>query len=386
MMDFDVVIVGGGLAGLSLAAALRRSTLSVALVEERVPVLPEALDSRIYAISPANAGFLDAVGAWGHLDAARMEAVRTMEIHGDAGGRLDFTAYGCGVPELAWILESSLMQRELWETVKRQGNLSLFCPARPQALTIGPDAALLNLEDGRSLSARLIVAADGAESWTRSAAGVAVRFDPYDQQGVVANFATELPHRGTAFQWFRTDGVLAWLPLPGNRISMVWSAPEDHGRRLLALDPAGLCNRVAEAGNHRLGALELITPAAGFPLRLMRAPNTVKPRLALIGDAAHTIHPLSGHGINLGFQDARVLAAVLCDKPGHVDCGDLGLLRAYERARKEEVMTLQALTDSLHDLFRPATGSLARLRNFGLNLTDSLPVVKNLLVRYALAS
>jgi ubiquinone biosynthesis UbiH/UbiF/VisC/COQ6 family hydroxylase len=385
-MDFDIVIVGGGLAGLSLAAALRRSTLSVALIEGRAPVFPESWDSRIYAISPANATFLDELGAWRHMDATRMEAVRTMEIHGDAGGRLDFTAYGCGVSELAWILESSLMQRELWETVKRQGNLSLLCPARPQALTMGPDAALLTLDDGRRFSARLIVAADGAESWTRSAAGVGVRFDPYDQVGVVANFATELPHRGTAFQWFRTDGVLAWLPLPGKRISMVWSAPEDHGRKLLALDHAELCARVAEAGNQHLGALELITPPTGFPLRLMRAPNTVAPRLALIGDAAHTIHPLSGHGINLGFQDARILAAVLCSKPDHVDCGDLGLLRGYERARKEEVVTLQTLTDSLHDLFRPATGSLTRLRNFGLNLTNTLPVVKNLLVRYALAS
>jgi ubiquinone biosynthesis UbiH/UbiF/VisC/COQ6 family hydroxylase len=244
----------------------------------------------------------------------------------------------------------------------------------------------LSLEDGRSLSARLIVAADGAESWTRSAAGVAVRFDPYDQLGVVANFATELPHRGTAFQWFRTDGVLAWLPLPGNRISMVWSAPEDHGRKLLALDHAELSARVAEAGNRRLGALELITPPAGFPLRLMRAPNTVAPRLALVGDAAHTIHPLSGHGINLGFQDAQVLATILCDKPGPVDCGDLALLRRYERARKEEVVTLQTVTDTLHDLFRPATGPLVRIRNFGLNLTNALPVVKDLLVRYALAT
>ncbi|MDK9705072.1 MAG: UbiH/UbiF family hydroxylase [Sulfuritalea sp.] len=385
-MDFDVVIVGGGLAGLALAAALRRSTLSVALIEGTAPTFPQGWDSRVYAISPANARFLDAVGAWRHLDAARMEAVRAMEIHGDAGGRLDFSAYESGVSELAWILESSLIQRELWETVKRQGNLRLLCPARPQALAIGPDAAHLTLDDGRSLSARLVVAADGADSWTRSAAGIAVRFDPYDQRGVVANFAVEQPHRGTAFQWFRRDGVLAWLPLPGNRISMVWSAGEDHGRDLLALDPAALCARVAEAGGHRLGALELITPPAGFPLRLMRAPQAVAPRLALIGDAAHTIHPLSGHGINLGFQDAQVLSALLCDKPAHVDCGDLGLLRGYERARKEEVVTLQTVTDSLHDLFRPAEGPLARLRNFGLNLTNALPVVKSLLVRYALAS
>ncbi len=385
-MDFDIVIVGGGLAGLALAAALRRSTLSVALIEGKLPVLPEDWDSRIYAISPSNARFLDAIGAWRHLDVTRMQAVRAMEIHGDAGGRLDFTAYGSGVSELAWILESSLMQRELWETVKRQGNLSLLCPARPQALALGPDAAQLTLEDGRKLSTRLIVAADGADSWTRAAAGVDVRFDPYDQLGVVANFTVEQPHRDTAFQWFRNDGVLAWLPLPGNRISMVWSTPEEHGRELLALDHAALCARVAAAGDLRLGALELITPPAGFPLRLMRAPHSVAPRLALIGDAAHTIHPLSGHGINLGFQDAQALAAVLCDKPGHVDCGDLALLRSYERARKEEVVTLQTVTDSLHDLFRPTEGPLPRLRNFGLNLTNALPVVKDLLVRYALAS
>ncbi|MCK9387678.1 MAG: UbiH/UbiF family hydroxylase [Sulfuritalea sp.] len=385
-MDFDVVIVGAGLAGLALAAALRRSTLSVALIEGRAPVFPEGWDSRVYAVSPANARFLDVVGVWPDLDAVRMEAVQTMEIHGDAGGRLDFSAYASGVAELAWILESSLLQRELWETIKRQGNVTPLCPARPRELVLGSDIAQLTLDDGRKISARLIVAADGADSWTRSAAGIDVHFEPYNQLGVVANFAVEQPHRGTAFQWFRPDEVLAWLPLPGNRISMVWSTPEDHGRELLALDHDELCARVAEAGNQRLGKLELITGPAGFPLRLMRAPNTVAPRLALIGDAAHTIHPLSGHGINLGFKDARALAAVLCDKPAHVDCGDLLLLRGYERARKEEVVTLQAVTDSLHGLFRPATGSLTHLRNFGLNLTDTLPVIKKLIVRYALAS
>ena len=386
-MNFDIVIVGGGLAGLSLAAALRRSSLSVALVEGRAPDFPQGWDARVYAISPANARFLDELGAWRHLDATRMQAVRAMEVHGDAGGRLDFSAYGAGASELAWILESTLMQRELWETVKRQGNLTLLCPARPRDLMLAPDAAVLTLDDGRQITARLVVGADGAESWTRSAAGIDVRFDPYDQLGVVANFETELPHRDTAYQWFRCDeGVLAWLPLPGNRMSMVWSAPEYLGRDLLSLDAAGLCDRVAEAGGRKLGALQLITPQAGFPLRLMRAPRCVASRLALIGDAAHTIHPLSGHGINLGFQDARVLAAVLNDRPAHIDCGDFSLLRRYERARKEEVVALQTLTDSLHDLFGPSADSLKRLRNLGLNLTNRLPVVKDLLVRYALTT
>ncbi|MFZ2628795.1 MAG: UbiH/UbiF family hydroxylase [Rugosibacter sp.] len=389
-MDFDIVIVGGGLAGLALVAALRRSALSVALVESRAPVFSapddKNLDSRVYAISPANARFLEQIGIWQHLDRARMEPVRSMEIRGDGAGRLDFSAYASGVPELAWILESSLMQHELWAMARRQGNLTLLCPAAPQALAFDADVARLTLADGRQLRARLVMAADGADSWARTAAGITVDFKDYGQLGVVANFATAQAHRGTAFQWFRHDGILAWLPLPGNCISMVWSTPQAHGEELLALSPNALCGRVAEAGDHALGALESITPPAAFPLRLMRAPRTVLPRLALIGDAAHTLHPLSGHGVNLGFQDAQALAAVLCAKPAHVDCGDLALLRRFERSRKEQVVMLQTVTDGLQRLFGSRGGPLAGLRNLGLNLTNHLPVVKDILVRYALAS
>jgi 2-polyprenylphenol 6-hydroxylase len=383
-MDFDVVIVGGGLAGLSLAVALKRSRLSIALIEGRVPAQPEGWDARIYAVSPANARFLEDIGAWQHLDASRIEPVRTMEIYGDAGGRLDFSAYDAGVPELAWILEASLMQRELWETARRQGNVTLLCPGVPRRLTFAEDAATLVLADGRELRSRLVVAADGADSWTRTAAGIDVSFKPYEQHGLVANFATEKPHREIACQWFRNDGVLAYLPLPGNLISIVWSTPAEHAAELLALSQEAFCERVADAGDRRLGALSLVTPPAAFPLRLMRAPRMVAPRLTLIGDAAHAIHPLSGHGINLGFQDARVLAETLLSKPDHVDCGDLAWLRRYERARKEEVIALQSVTDSLQRLFALPGQPFALLRNLGLNFTHRLPVVKDLLVRYAM--
>ncbi|OIR06859.1 2-octaprenylphenol hydroxylase [mine drainage metagenome] len=383
-MKFDIVIVGGGLAGLSLAVALRSSALSVAVVEGRAPARPAGWDARIYAVSPGNERFLAEIGAWQHLDQARLTPVRTMEIHGDAGGRLDFSAFDSGVSELAWIIESSLMQGELWETVKRQGNVTLFCPASPEALAFAADRAQLTLADGRTLAAGLVVAADGADSWTRTAAGIAVEFKPYGETGVVANFACEKPHRETAFQWFRSDGVLAWLPLPDNMISIVWSTPDDHARQLLALAPEELCHRVAAAGDWRLGELSPVTPAAGFPLRLMRAPSAIAPRLALIGDAAHTIHPLSGHGINLGFGDSRVLAKLLAGRPDYVDCGDQRLLRRYERARLEEVLALQLATDGLQKLFRPRSAALAMLRNAGLNLTNKLPVVRDALVRYAL--
>ncbi|MCX7176198.1 MAG: UbiH/UbiF family hydroxylase [Proteobacteria bacterium] len=383
--DFDVVIVGGGLAGLSLAVALSTSRLSVAVVEGRAPADTVGWDSRIYAVSPANARFLNEIGIWQHFDPSRIAAVQAMEIYGDAGGRLDFSAYDSGVEELAWVIEASLIQRELWETAKRQGNVTLFCPARPQALSLGPERASLGLEDGSSLSARLVVAADGADSWVRQAAGMEVEFKPYQQMGVVANFTCEKPHRNTAFQWFRGDGVLAYLPLAeSNMISIVWSTPDDHVGELLALPPEEFCSRVAWAGDMRLGELTLVTPPTGFPLRLMRAPRTVAPRLALIGDAAHAIHPLSGHGINLGFQDARVLAETLAECPDFIDCGDESWLRRYERSRIEEVVALQSATHGLQRLFRPQNAVLTMLRNAGLNLTNALPVVRDALVRYAL--
>ena len=386
LMKADVLIIGGGLAGLSLAVALRTSQLSVALVEGRAPVRTAEWDSRLYAVSPANQVFLESIGVWQHLDASRLTAVEAMEVHGDAGGRIDFSAYDSGLDALAWIVESSALQYELWESARRQANLTLLCPAQPQSMTRSKTATTLTLADGRNIEAALVVAADGAESWTRNEAGIHVNFQSYDQLGVVANFKCEKPHRGTAMQWFREDGVLAWLPLPDKMISMVWSTDETNAIELQALNAEALCVRVAHAGNHRLGALTLVTPAIGFPLRLMRAPSTIAPRLALIGDAAHTIHPLSGHGINLGFQDARALAELLANQPDYLDCGDHTLLRRFERSRKEDVLALQTATHGLQKLFAPGWRPLSKLRNAGLNVTNALPVVKDALVRYAIAS
>lgn len=386
MQHFDLVIVGGGLAGTSLAVALRNSRLRIALVETRPPVRPPGWDQRVYAVSPANAAFLDEIGVWKHLDRERLAPIRGMQVLGDAGGRLEFSAYDTGVPELGWILESALMACELWENAKRQSNLTLFCPGRPESLEFRHDAALLKLADGNLLAAPLLVGADGRDSWVRSSAGLEAIDTPYVEKGVVANFATERGHRHIAWQWFRQDGVLAWLPLPGNRISIVWSTPDDHADELCALSPADLCQRVALAGDCVHGRLEALTPAAAFPLRLLRVPRTVAPRLALVGDAAHGIHPLSGHGINLGFQDARQLAAILAAAQPWQDIGDARLLAGYQRARREETVLLQTATDGLHRLFRADPPGLKPLRNLGLGLTNSLPFVKNALARYALGA
>ncbi len=386
MQQFDLIIVGGGLAGASLALALRNTWLRIALVESQPPSRPDGWDARIYAISPANIEFLDSIGAWRHLDAARVSPIRAMEIFGDGGGVLSFSAYETGVPQLGCILESSLMACEFWESAKRQSNLTLFCPARPEALELRHDAAVLRLADGVLLSAPLVVGADGRDSWVRQSAGLAAVNTPYGEKGVVANFATEKPHQNRAFQWFRDDGVLAYLPLPGNRISIVWSTPDAHADALSSLPAEAFCERVGEAGAWVLGRLELLTPPAAFPLRLMRVPQTVAPRLALVGDAAHGIHPLSGHGINLGFQDVKVLADLLAKTQPWQDIGEERFLRRYQRARREETVLMQSTTDGLRRLFRESSPSLRPLRNFGLNLTNGVPFIKNALVRYALGA
>ncbi|HOL64562.1 MAG TPA: UbiH/UbiF family hydroxylase [Accumulibacter sp.] len=383
---FDLLIVGGGLAGLALACALRDSRLKIALIEQRAPSRPSGWDARVYAISPANVDFLRQIGVWKHLATDRLTAIQRMEIAGDAHSRLEFSAYETGIAELGWVLESSLMACELWECIKRQSNLTLFSPAAPTAISIGTDSANLTLVNGKVLSARLLVGADGRDSWLRNAAGLpAVNID-YGEMGVVATFNCQHAHRGVARQWFRADGILAWLPLAGNRLSIVWSAPEQHARKLLSLSPQALSHRIAAAGQHALGEFDLLTPAAAFPLRLMRVPRTYAARLALIGDAAHGIHPLSGHGINLGFQDAKVLGKLLLATPEWQDIGDERLLARYQRERREETLLMQGVTHALQQLYRHQLPGLKILRNLGMNAINHLPILKNTLVRYAIGA
>jgi ubiquinone biosynthesis UbiH/UbiF/VisC/COQ6 family hydroxylase len=202
---------------------------------------------------------------------------------------------------------------------------------------------------------------------------------------VVANFETEKPHHGTAFQWFRADGILALLPLPGNRVSMVWSTGEAHARTLLESDASSLEHRVAEAAGGAVGRLRLLSPPAAFPLRLAQLPRLVAPRVALAGDAAHNVHPLAGQGVNLGFRDVRVLAGVLAARAPHQDCGDLGLLRRYERARREDIAAIAYSTDALQKLFSAQSVLLSGVRNFGLGALNHLPALKHLLIRHAAA-
>ena len=385
----DVAIIGSGLVGASLALALQPSALQVALIEPQVPAAVPAdgaWDSRIYAISPGNAAFLQDLGVWSRLDSQRVQRVETMAIAGDRrDSRLQFSAYDAGLPELAYIVESGALQRAMLEVIADSSGIRMICPAQAAGLAIGDQSARITLADGASLDAQLVVGTDGRDSLVRREAGIEAKISEYRQSGVVANFNTEKPHHGTAFQWFRDDGILALLPLPGNRVSMVWSTNEEHTQTLLALSAESLAEQVMEASKGAVGQLQQITSAAAFPLRLAHVARLIAPRLALAGDAAHNVHPLAGQGVNLGFRDARVLAEVLAGRAPRQDCGDPALLRRYERARREDIAAIAMSTDALQKLFGSKSVLLSGVRNFGLGALNHLPVLKNLLIQHAVA-
>jgi len=381
---YQVVIVGAGLVGTAAALALGRQGVRVALVERQPSLTPtDTWDTRIYAISPAPQRFLERIGAWQRLDADRIQPVYRMDVTGDARGTIRLDAYESGVSHLATILESGRLQHALWQAIEADGNVALHCPAAIESLDRDGASTRLTLADGTTLEADLVVGADGAASRIREWAGLTSTLTPYGQSGVVANFECERPHRGTAFQWFFDSDILAWLPLGGNRMSMVWSTRTAHADELLALDGVALADKVRAAGHDRLGDLHLLTSAAAFPLRLIRVDAVVAPGVALIGDAAHGVHPLAGQGVNLGFGDAEILVDVLARRPARSYCGDVRVLQRYARERAEPVRRMQALTHGLHHLF--ADTRAGWLRNAGMRIVDHLPPMKAALVREAMS-
>lgn len=373
--------MGGGPVGACLAIAARGLRTAVVSHERRAAgaACEGAFDARVYALSPGNVAFLQRLGVWRHVPAARVQPVLAMRVFGDDGrSSLEFDAYRAGVPELAWIVEDAALQDALWQAMDCE-----IVVGECQSLAVAGNA-ILGFRDGRRLSAALVVGADGADSFVRGAAAIAAVEKGYEQAAVVANFHCEQPHEGVAWQWFQGGPVLALLPLPGRQMSMVWSLPASRAASVAALPPQALCAEVEAASRGALGKLSLSTPPRSYPLRRLRAQRLVQPRVALLGDAAHVIHPLAGQGLNLGLQDAQALAAVLAAREPGRDPGDERLLRRYERQRAEPILAMNAVVDGLFRLFGSGGERRSRLRNAGLNLTDRLPVLKNILIRRAM--
>ena len=386
-VSFDVAVVGTGVVGLAAALGCAQQGLRVALIGPvprlRVPTGEVPFDPRIYALAAASIQLLEDLRAWPQVDHGRIQPVVRMQIEGDAGGSLSFDAYSAAVESLATIVEEGELLRALWMACGFAPALSHLDDSF-QALEPGADRVRVRLAAGRAIEPRLVLGADGRASAVRAAAGFNVIETPYRQTAVVANFACTEPHRGVAHQFFTDEGVVALLPLPGGHVSLVWSAPEAVATELLALVNGELATRVGARTQGRLGALAQRGQAHGFDLCDLRVDRVVADRLALLGDAAHVVHPLAGQGLNLGLQDVAQLLKVLAGREPWRDPGDLVLLRRHERARAEPVGLMRLTVNSLARLFETPNPAVRWVRNRGLDWVQATPPVKNLLIRRAL--
>ncbi|CAM4285476.1 UbiH/UbiF family hydroxylase [Bordetella muralis] len=383
-MTSPIVICGAGIVGLASALALARRGQRVTLLAPPATVPAASADvyhPRVYAISPASQRFLAELGVWDAMPASRITPVEAMEIHGDADGRVELNAWQAAQPQLAWIVESGEIERVLLQAVR------MFGIAWLTERCVDYRQGAVQTSAGDWIKAELFVGADGASSPLRTAAGMQHTSVPYNDTGLVVHLNAERPHHGTAFQWFRDDGVLALLPLPdtadGPQVSMVWSMHDAQAATLQALDPdaqaAQLEQMLLHATHGRLGRLQVRSKLHGFPLTLDQGRMTA-PGIALAGDAAHRVHPLAGQGLNLGLGDVEALARVVAEREPYRQAGDERVLRRYQRARAESVLAMRVATDGLHRLFGARNAPLAWLRNAGMRWVDAAPLVKRYLI------
>lgn len=385
----DVLIVGAGLVGLAMLRAMQLLGLRAALCDRARVVAPpagEGWDTRVFAVSPGSAALLEALGVWGRLPSARVQAIEAMRVFGDAGGELNFSAYDAGERALAWIVENCELVRALLAVLTGgEGGHEILDGSEIVALEQDDRAVRVRLADGRAIRAKLLIGADGFRSSVRQLAGIAHEAHSYRQTAVVANFDAEKPHRGRAWQWFRDDGgVLALLPLPGSRVSMVWSAPEPLAADLAGLPARALDDRVTAASGHALGRLALTEGPVGYPLGIVRTVSPCAGRVVLVGDAAHGIHPLAGQGMNLGFGDVAAMVQVLRGRGPVDDPGTEWLLDRFRQLRAEPVFAMQSVTDGLWRLFNSGAGGARSARNFGMQLVEQMPILKRVLMQPAL--
>lgn len=394
----DICVVGNGAVGKAAALGLAQAGYGVTLLsppERAAPVAaaPAAVspswDARVYALNHVAQRLLASVRVWDALDAARVTPVEAMVIRGDDArhpGALDFDAYGARTDALAWIVEDSNLNQALDAALRFASNVNIV-RERATGLQLEGERAVVQLQSGNSLGASLIVGADGGQSWVRGQCDIDLSYRAYGQRGVVSNFASEKPHHGVAYQWFTgAQGIVALLPLAGQRVSLVWSAPDDLADTLMQESASQLAARVVAITGGQLGQLTPLQPelVRAFPLTLLCPHAMVAPRVALVGDAAHVVHPLAGQGMNLGFGDVVQLLASLEQKDAQRDCGDAQLLARYARARKEEVRLMQLTTDGLIRLFGTEIEPLRVVRNAGMSLLNKLPFLKRQLIAHAL--
>lgn len=390
MQSVDVAIVGGGMVGLAVACGLQGSGLRVAVLEQREPQ-PLAADAdpalRVSAINAASEKLLTRLGVWSDIVARRASCYHGMEVWDkDSFGRIEFDDQSMGYSHLGHIVENAVIHYALWQKAQQSSDITLMAPAELQQVAWGENEAFLTLKDGAMLTARLVIGADGANSWLRNKADIPLTFWDYRHHALVATIRTEEAHGAVARQAFHGEGILAFLPLSDPHLcSIVWSLAPQEAERMQQASDERFTQALNMAFDNRLGLCRVESERQVFPLTGRYARQFAAHRLALVGDAAHTIHPLAGQGVNLGFMDAAELVDEL--KRLHRQGKDIGqylYLRRYERSRKHSAAMMLAGMQGFRELFAGTHPAKKLLRDVGLKLADTLPGVKPQLLRQAM--
>ncbi|KGY08756.1 FAD-dependent 2-octaprenylphenol hydroxylase [Vibrio sinaloensis] len=389
MQSVDIAIVGGGMVGLALAAAFKETELRIAVIESREPdeLLADLPDVRVSALSRSSENILRNLGAWPGILSRRYSPYSAMEVwEQDSFARIEFDAQKLAQPDLGHIVENRVIQLALLEQVKQLPNVSLFMPSKCSTMAIGESEAWLTLDNGQALTAKLVVGADGANSWVRKQQDIPLTHWDYGHSAIVANVWTAEAHERVARQTFTPQGPLAFLPMgESNMSSIVWSTEPNRAEKLIALSDSEFNKALTAEFDARLGLCEVVGERFAFPLKMRYARDFVVERVALVGDAAHTIHPLAGQGVNLGMLDAASLAQEVISlwQKGE-DIGSKRNLRGYERWRKAEAAKMIAAMQGFKDLFSGGNPAKKLVRGIGMTLVSQLPGAKDEIMKRAL--
>lgn len=373
--------------GLTLANALRDSGLQIGVIEQHTPhPVTDEVDIRVSAISRASMQVFQSTGVWDAMVQQRACAFQEMHVWDASGaGSIHFDSAELGMDPLGTIIENTVIQQALLQGIERADKVDWLCPDRIELIELSREHHRVHLENGEMLECRLLVGADGAKSLVRETAGIEFKRSSYAQQGIVCTVVTEQPHADTAWQCFLPTGPLAFLPLSDGRSSIVWSLDENRAEEMLALDDESFCRELEQAFEYQLGAVTAVSARAAFPLGHGHVNQYVQQGLALVGDAAHNIHPLAGQGANLGFLDAACLAEVVLQaRAANRQWYALHTLRKYERARKGDNHLMETSMTGFKLLFGNENPLLSMLRNAGLGVTDHVPLLKYQLMKHAM--
>jgi ubiquinone biosynthesis UbiH/UbiF/VisC/COQ6 family hydroxylase len=386
-INTDIIVLGAGLVGLAAAIAFSKQGKKVVLLDAKKPAIEklQTWDGRIYALTPESEKWLNALDVWSGVDLSRVNVIHSMHLWDETcADPLVLSDNDANLPRLGLIIENQNLVVALWQQIQALG-VTVITDAKCKFLDNAQQDITLTLENEVKVLAKLLVAADGVNSWVRQQVNIIVEKKDFQQTAIVANFLAEKNHGSIARQWFAPHETLALLPLPNQYVSMVWSLSTERANELLKLSSGELAEKVELRSNHELGALQSIGKEQPFALNQQTATELIAERVAFVGDAAHQIHPMAGQGVNLGFRDVIALEELLADAHTMQDIGERAFLRKYERSRKADIATMKALTTGLDYFFASDSGMMKKITGWSLQQLNHQATIKKLLIQQATA-